>query len=129
MSTDTGLIQGGKMSPLLFSKVMDQAILNWNTKTSKIVVFVDDIILLIRKGYRAQVEFELKRKLANIGLEVNPTKTETVDGSAYIKYLGIALNSKGLSREQQIFQNLEKAHEKERNLIRAGIFKSSGIKL
>eukprot|EP00834_Sanchytrium_tribonematis_P004662 NODE_242_length_11906_cov_0.577454.p1 type:complete len:1247 gc:universal NODE_242_length_11906_cov_0.577454:5499-1759(-) len=128
-ATSSGVIQGGKASPGIFAKVLDNALDNWDTSNSHIVVFADDIILLTRSGYRHQVESDLKRRLKSIGLELNNDKTEVIDSDMYKKYLGIALNRKGLCKKTQIKWNLEKAYAKKTNLVRAGIFKYSGIKM
>ena len=129
INTSRGIIQGGKLSPNLFTKTLDIAIGDWNYHHSTLFQYADDIFILIKPGYITAALNLLKSKLATIGLGINGTKTEEITSTQLHVYLGFVVSTKGTSAAAQIKRNISSTRNATRQLSLTGLFRRSGIKL
>ena len=81
--TDVGTPQGGVISPLLANIYLHEFDIYWTAQTEvhgKLVRYADDFVILFRTAPEARRGIELvKRKLAELDLELNETKSKLVD--------------------------------------------------
>lgn len=130
-----GCPQGGVISPLLWSLVVDDLLIKLQHQGFEVIGFADDIIIIVRGKYDAIVSDRIQSALSytlrwcqNEGLNVNPNKTTIVPFtkrrkisisslklrdvrlslSLEVKFLGVILDSK-LSFNRHVEQQIEKA--------------------
>jgi len=131
-----GTPQGGVLSPLLWSLVMNRLLLNLHAQGFRATAYADDLVIVISGSCIHAVRDLTKTALDNVrswteqvGLSVNPQKTElvlftrkykiptfepirlgdaTLEIKTKAKYLGIILDSK-LSWKENIEERVKKA--------------------
>ena len=121
VSTSKGCPQGGVLSPLLWSLIVDELLNNLVAMGFEVIGYADDIVLIVRGKHCETLSNRMQTALnytlawcRREGLNVNPSKTTLVsftrkrhvnltapllDGvqltfSTHVKYLGILLDSK-----------------------------------
>ena len=133
--TTRGCPQGGVLSPLLWSLVVDDLLKNLTAKGFEVIGFADDVVILVRGKYDHIISNRMQQALNYIlewckreGLNINPSKTTIIPFtrrrkfnisslrlgntvlqiSTKVKYLGITLDQK-LNWNAHIEQVINKA--------------------
>lgn len=135
VKTTRGCPQGGVLSPLLWSLVVDDLLKKLSELGFEVIGFADDVVILVRGKFEEIITERMQYALnftfewcKNEGLNINPKKTVvvpftrkrkillktlTLDGSALefsknVKYLGIILDAK-LNWNLHLDQAVQKA--------------------
>lgn len=130
-----GCPQGGVLSPLLWSLVVDELLTNLESQGFEIIGFADDIVIIVRGKYDSVITNRMQRALdytiqwcITEGLDINPQKTHIIPFtkrrkliisglhmkgtlmtlSTEVKYLGIILDCK-LNWNSHLKQIIDKA--------------------
>ena len=129
ITSNRGVIQGGVTSPNLFVKVLDGAFEDWDVQLGDLFFFADDIFLLTTADDISVPIDAIKNCLQRIGLDLEDSKTQVLDGTElpdyYIKYLGYWINHQGSDAIVQIQKNISKARKKIKEIAYLGIFKNA----
>ena len=126
--SNRGVIQGGVTSPLIFIKTLDDAFSSWDTSFGRLFFFADDILLITTIDDATPAIVDIKTRLASIGLELEDSKTETINESnnaRFTKYLGYWINHHGTNVDMQVSTNIANARYRLKEFIRLGIFRNA----
>eukprot|EP00834_Sanchytrium_tribonematis_P005678 NODE_360_length_8799_cov_0.293448.p2 type:complete len:721 gc:universal NODE_360_length_8799_cov_0.293448:5601-3439(-) len=118
--TNTGVIQGSVLSPLLFALLMDRLLGDLRTRENFFSMFSDDLVAAAPETNFAEFDLELTNRLESVNLYLNDSKTRYL--TAKDSYLGILFNQNGFSRKQQVDLNLKAANTRKYFNIQTGVF-------
>ena len=98
--SDTGTPQGGVISPLLANIYLNELDRRWTEcgynsirYEAHLVRYADDMVILCRKDV-GRYYAEFKQEVAQLGLELNETKTRVVDAREGFDFLGMRFRYK-----------------------------------
>ena len=117
-SVNRGILQGSKISPTVFTTLIDKCISFIGTFN---VWFVDDLLFVCKRSDLDTIFLQFEECLSQIGLKFNRSKTVIMDASPK-RWIGFQTTANGCTAADQLENNLKKAGAQARRLGQVGVF-------